>query len=459
MLYLDRIREALKDGSVKYAVILGLFILLTAPLSWLYYDIRYYIDWYKVVFRNPLHTIVVRLNPNTPSLILTIPSGLLRVYVEADKVSYPPLPVLLFVATYAAANAVTRYLPLIRLIIKLPLILSYYSITYLIGKNYGSKARMLWLTNVFSFITIYTYHTDLIVALAILLAYISYTKNKLFVTGVMASIAFLFKPFSVIPLLPIVLKTIYCLNTRSLAKLTLGFITTTTIVILPFFLVNPWIFIYKAVLYHSYRYPQEYSLWAIPIYAANYDFTKIPEFIVWLWFPIYLITIVYVAIHMIRKKNFDELNVLKYVVILSLLSLLINKIGNLNYFTWYLPLIIIYITKTELHRDNRFLTIYVSIPTALGVLAGFFTFYAAFVVGEPIYIIEDRSLYSPYIAEKSFDPTTIQAILAEFFRLNALWFFKPLYESSNLSYIIYTLLYNIFLIYMVIKFVCIKHGT
>lgn len=449
----------LKDKSTLLAICLGLSILFTAPQSWLYYDIRYYIDWYNVVWSKSFYTIILKLNPSTPSLVLTIPSGLLRVYIEAEKVSYPPLPILLFVATYSIANAATRSIPLIRFIVKLPVILSYFIITYLLGKNYGSKARTLWLINVFSFVTIFTYHTDLIVALAILLAYIAYTRNRFFMTGLYASIAFLFKPFSIVPLLPLVLKIIHQSNIKDFIKLTLGFTLSTVAVIQPFLLVDPSVFINKAILYHSYRYPQEYSLWAIPIYLTNYDFTKIPYLLVWIWSPVLIIALATVAIQFIRARDFSELNVLKYIIIISLLSLLINKVGNLNYFTWFLPLLVIYIVNTKLYSDRKFLTIYLAIPIALGIFAGFFTFYAAFIVGEPIYIIEDQSLYSPYIAEKSFDPASLQATIAEYLRLRALWFFKPLYETYNLTYVMYTLLYVFFLLYLLFKIKGVRSGA
>lgn len=429
------------------------------PYSWLYYDVRYYLEWYRVVWSKQHPVYIVSVHPQCPLLTIPIPAGILDVYREASKASYPPLPIILFIFTHSIASTYSDNVALVRFINKLPIYISYLLITMLLYRRFGKKTCLIWLFNVFSFVTLFSYHMDLIVGLFLLLFYLNHLDGKPFKSGLSLALAFLIKPYCVLSSIPIALSYIKRKAYKDFIKLVVAGTSATLLVIFPFISVDPHSFINKAFLYHTYRYPQEYSLWALPIYLSNFKLTIIPHWLNVAWSPILLFLLIVISILFLREKNVDNDVVLKYTVLISLVSIVVNKVGNLNYIVWILPLFSIYIVKYKLYLDKTFITTYISTSIALGVFAGYTTFYAAFVTGEGIYIIEDQTVYSIYLAEGTFDKNTFQFQLAEFLRVNAYWLYKPLYDSLHISYAIYTVFYNSFLIYSITKVIKVKHAV
>jgi len=440
-----------RDGILVW-VLSNVFLLTTIPFSWLYYDVRYYYEWVEITWSNGW--IIAFLKPIgvTPPLLI-IPRGLLYIYEYATKASYPPIPILLFVTTHTLATRLTNLLPLIRLIDKIPLVIAFNMIYLYLKKNYGWKTGLIWLITPFSYLTIYTYHTDLLVALFLLLAYTDLTKrNDYLKNSVYTALASLVKPFvAVTALIPI--TVLY--RRREYRAIILYTLTAVSIVLLvtaPYLLVNPRSFIDKAVLFHADRYPQEHSLWAIPVYVVNYNISILPPVLKYLWTPIYLIALIYIVYKLFREKELNNQIILKYYLVLMIASLIVNKIGNLNYYIWLVPLLIIYMYYTGLYRETRYLTIYIAVGFAMTILSPLTTFYTAFIVQGSIYIIEDSAYYSAVdLASKSFDEMTIQYIMANYFRREAYWLFNTLYTSIHISYIVYTVIYNLYLIYTLYK--------
>ncbi len=439
-----------REGLIPY-ILANIYLLATIPFSWLYYDIRYYLEWVDITWRYGFILAYVNIPIAPVPLYILFPRGVLYIYIYATKASYPPLPILLFITTHSIASSITSFLPIIRLIDKLPLVISFNLIYYYLKKNYGWIAGLLWILNHFSYATIYSYQTDLLTSLFLLLSFLEFIKKKNLVkSSIYLALASLIKP---LVLLAGILYLIILLKDRrwsSIIYFILPGLVTGLLFIIPYLLVDSHSFLYKAFFFHGDRFPQEYSLWAIPIYIVNYNVSLLPSWLKYIWLPFFLLGILYVFYRFYRLEYYNEKNMVKYLSLLFLFMLLLNKVGNPNYFLWGLPFLIIYMVVEKLYRDRKFLLLYIFVSLVMIIVAPLMTFYTAFVVQGSVFIIEDLSYYSATgLAQRSFDPHTLQFIIADYLRVNAYWFFNIIYMGINISYIIYTLIYNFYLIYLI----------
>ncbi|MET1159903.1 MAG: hypothetical protein ABWW65_02985 [Thermoprotei archaeon] len=434
-------------------VLMNVYLFIIMPFSWLYYDIRYYLEWVKIALSRGIEILFIKPPLSLFPFIMCIPPGILDIYTYATKASYPPIPIILFITTHSIATFFTNILPLVRIIDKLPLVIAFNVTYYILRKHYGWKTATFWILGQYLFMTIYSYHTDLLVAMFLVLSYISYEKGNNILATIYLVLASMIKPIVVIIGLLYLLDLLRKEKYRDiLTVLAVGLLTTLAI-LAPFLKNDPVSLIYKAFLFHTNRYPQEYSLWAIPIYVLNYDFTLIPPLLTWIWMPGYLLFLAYVLIHFWLKGFREKHYLVKYIILVLLVTILCNKVGNPNYFTWVTPFIAIYASLKDLLKDKYFVMLYILVSFLMVYVAPFTTFYTAFIVQKSVFIIEDLTYYSATgLAQYSFDPYTIQYVVAEFFRTNLYWFFNLVYAGLNVSYILYTLIYNAYIIYLIKTF-------
>jgi len=443
--------------GLLFLVLINIYLIMIIPYSWLYYDVRYYLEWYEVTWSKGY--LILAFNPGVFTIpVIIIPRGLLYIYVYAAKASYPPIPILLFITTHTCASAVSSSLQIIRLIDKLPLVIAF-NLTYIILKKYyGWKAGVLWLLSGFPYLTINNYHVDVLVALFLLLSIVYLTrKNNALLAGVFLALAGLIKPLVVIAGLVHIVYLFRKAGFKNAVAFVVAGLATGVLISAPFLYINARAFLAKAVFFHSERYPQEYSLWAIPIYAVNYNMELIPSWLKYAWLPVYVGVLVLLIKRLVSEREFSEEYLIKYTLTSLIISFLAIKVGNITYFTWAVPLIAAYAAINHLYRNERFMLLYIFTSLALTVLAPFTTFYSAYVVQGSVYIVEDLSYYSVVdLTRKSIDEITIQYILGEYFRVYAYRFFEYMYMGLNISYIIYTLIYNSYLIYL-LKILYGKH--
>lgn len=437
-------------GGILLYILANMYLLSTIPFSWLYYDIRYYLEWVDLAWSRGLTVILTRI-PGFPPVVV-LPRGILYIYVYATKASYPPLPIWLFIATHSLASSISPSLQVIRLIDKFPLIISFNLIYLLLRKYYGWKAGFLWIINHFSYATIYSYHTDLIVGLFLILFYINFIHGNYGRSSLFLAAASLFKPIvlisAIIPLIVMLRGKKY----REILWFIIPGLILGVVVLFPYLYVDPNAFLYKAIFFHGQRYPQEYSLWAIPIYLAKYDLTIIPDWIKWAWMPVYVIVLSSIIYKFLKLREYDEDIMLKYILLILLATLLVNKVGNTNYFLWVLPFLAIFTVKERLYRDRNYMVLYIFVSILMVVVAPVMTFYTAFVVQGDVFVIEDLTYYSATsLARRTFDPYTLQYILADYLRMNAYWLFSIIYMGISISYSIYSLVYGLYLIYLIKK--------
>ncbi len=424
-----------KNGLIGL-ILANIFILVFAPTHWLYYDVRYFIEWVDVIKQH----------------------GLLSVYIYSHKVAYPPIPVIVFTSMHMLASSITSSTYLIRLIDKIPLILAFNIIYYLLRKHYGLSTAYLWIVNYASYLTIFAYQFDLLAVLFLLASFIELTRNNpsplrlglynAFYLLVKQGLVFL----AFIPLIYLLKKY----GVKPAMKYVLVGLTIGLVFIFPFIIYNPGSFIEKVLFFHSVRYPQELSLWAIPVYLSNFNYTIIPTWYSWLWFPIYLFATIYLLYKFYRCKQVDDKIVLKYIILLLIVLLVINKVGNENYLVWIIPFLAIFLSLHPEYRDLR-LT-YITLPVMIGLIFPLLTYFAAAVAQGSLLIMEDLSHYSAmWLVERSFERGAIIFPLIDYARIYFYGFFDALYKCMWISSTIFVLLYNACLLYIFKKIYCIKY--
>ncbi len=424
-----------KNGLVGF-IIANVFILVFAPTHWLYYDVRYFIEWVDVIKQH----------------------GLFSVYSYAHKVAYPPIPVIVFTLMHTFASSITSSTYLIRLIDKIPLILAFNIIYYLLRKHYGLSAAHLWLVSYASYLTIFAYQFDLLTVLFLLASFIELIKknpsplrlglyNALYLL-VKQGLVFL----AFIPLIYLLKKY----GVKPAMKYVLAGLATGLVFILPFIIYDPCSFIEKVLFFHSARYPQELSLWAIPVYLSNFNYTIIPTWYSWLWFPIYLFATIYLLYKFYRCKQINDKIVLKYIILLLIVLLVTNKVGNENYLVWIVPFLAIYLSLHPEYRDLRL--IYIVLPVMSSLLFPLVTYFAAAVAQGSLLIMEDLSHYSAmWLMERSFERGAIIFPLIDYARIYFYGFFDALYKCMWVSSTIFVVFYNVYLLYVFKKIYSIKY--
>jgi uncharacterized membrane protein len=413
-------------------VVANIICVLLAISSWNYYDVRYFLEWYTY-----------------------FASGrLLYVYASSiyDKIAYPPLPVLVFVTAHHAAVSLTESIEAIRLIDKLPLIISFNAIYFVLRKQYGRRAGLLWLINISGYIIISGYQFDLIAALFLLLGYVQLTRGDFLKSAVYLTLAALVKQvlavFILIPLLIKLKNRDYrgLLHTTSVAAgVGLMFVT-------PFLLADPYAFIRRVFFFHATRYPQELSLFAIPLYAAWYNVNTVPAWLVWAWIiplAIYMLLLYYCFL---KEPEYNGKVLLKYFISLLVGLLVFNKIGGFNYFTWLVPFLVVFTIENPLYSGkNLFEKLYVSMPIISSILYYVSTLFAAAVASSEIFMVEDLNWVSAEeVILRSTSASSLLYTLVQACRSNSLLsiLFTILNQSKPVSQIFFTVIYNSYLLYI-----------
>ncbi|MEM0001155.1 MAG: hypothetical protein QXY82_07580 [Desulfurococcaceae archaeon] len=374
--------SSLKAKTVKMVrghlilIIANAGVIYLAMSGWNYYDIRYFILWHDNYFAR---------------------GRIFEVYASDLKVAYPPLAVLIFVLTHSLAVAISPGNIFVwRLVDKLPLLVSFNAIYFLLRRNYGKFASNLWLLNFVTYSVISSYQFEPISSLFVLLAILSVKKGRYALYGLFSTIATLIKQgFAVILALPII-ELLGRRAYKEAVKYVLVAVVTGALFTLPFFVVDPKGFIEKVLLFHAKRPPQYLSIWAVPAYLVKYELNRVPGWISSAWiFPfIAFIALIFYLFLKDSKEGRPDLETLyvRYIVILMAGFLLLNKVGNINYFLWLSVPLIIFTASAKKHDSvlaKKLATISIFTSFAITVVFGFLTVFVQVVAGYPIFIFED----------------------------------------------------------------------
>jgi len=363
-------------------IIVTILVFWLTLSGWNYYDVRYFLRWYEEYFK---------------------PGRILDVYTSQDptfKAAYPPLAILIFTVMYHLATTLSRDIVVQIFITKLLLVVGFYSTYIILTKKYGEIAGYLWVINPLVYVIISTFQFDLIITPLLLLAlYYLIEERNYYLYSVLIALSALVKQIIalllVVPLILLIKKR----NYTTLFKYILVIVLIAMPILLPFFIRDPWGFIEKVVLFHMKRPPQQLSIWAIPYYYVAYNLYAVPSIFTNIWFPCFIVYLIFIIFMSFREKIYDEGSyMLKYTILVASGFFIISKVVNVNYYSWFLPVIIILLSKLRCEvvvyknaiRNYIFAFLWIS-------SYGFFASFAPIIAGDPLFIFEDWCWIPPEI--------------------------------------------------------------
>ncbi len=386
-------------NSTKLRVLILMLILaFFSACMWNWYDVSIFENWVKASGYTKLYRIY-----EVPLLLENL----------SYRVVYPPIPPLIYIATRylvdLAINAIVsagRAIPAIggalgaavdyflRITLKLPLLIFTVGLAILLRKKLGSEALYWALAGIPTIVTLATYQFDPLVAFFLYLAIVGLDIPRigLYVTSLATALTVLTKPLAVVALLPLVYYIFRKEGADSLAKYLIISSAITAIVVLPFFLANPYAFIYNVFSFHSERPPQYVSLWNIFVLLSNRN-QEVVKIVNIVWLPTLLIIILIVFLILRRSLDFgDKDSVVIASLIIMLTILTFNKVVNPNYLLWAYPLVI-YLALNQRFKFKGALVMY-NVAAILATLwSGLYMLIPALV--NDVVVIEETGEFIP----------------------------------------------------------------
>ncbi|MEM4775469.1 MAG: hypothetical protein QW489_03815, partial [Sulfolobales archaeon] len=337
--------DALKKSKLK---VIPLILILTvfSVSMWNWYDISIFENWVSVYKYAGLYK------------IYEVPLSLGNI---SYRVVYPPIPPLIYIGTHwlvdafiSVVNSISNSMPsvgqallaitdhVVRGVMKLPLLAFTIALAIMLWRKFGSEAFYWIVMGIPTLVTLANYQFDPLVAFFLYLAIIGLELSRVgvYISSLSTALVILTKPLAAIPLIPLV----YYVYSRTKIGGLIRYLTVTSVVVLilvlPFFLANPYAFIYNVILFHSGRAPQYVSLWNIFVLLSGRN-SEVINLVNVVWLPVMLIAIVGTFLLLkkrIKMKNKDDV-ALATLVLLSIV-LVLNKVVNPNYLLWAYPLIV-----------------------------------------------------------------------------------------------------------------------
>ncbi len=370
------------DRSDKLCLVAVLIVIVVAMIGWNWYDVKIFLNW----------------------VLASKQLSIIRIYEAYElygpqfRAVYPPLPILVFIATDIFANKLikgvsslattisTEFLPIFisyanKLLLKLPVIIPTLLLAMLLSRFCKKKEAAYWLLlGIPTLITVGTYQFDSLLALFLFLSIVSLTRwRKDWISALFLALATLTKPIAAIFYLPIA----FYIGDRKKALRYLGVLATfITIGVLPFLMIEPKAFLENVLAFHMDRPPQYSSIWNIPILLSMRD-PRVVSLIDKLWIFGYA-TALGIIMALFKPKVGDERSLLISIVAIGIVTTFANKVVNPNYLMWVYPEIVMLAMAYGLTRAAKTYNIYCCIGTLWPAI------YVAIpaLVGAPMYIEE-----------------------------------------------------------------------
>lgn len=333
--------------SAKLKMLLLALVLAVFSLSmWNYYDIKIFENWVVVYKYMGLYK------------IYEVPLSLGNI---SYRVVYPPIPPLIYIGTHwlvdvivNAVTSVSRSVPevgqallaatdhLVRGVIKLPLLIFTIALAVLLWRRFGSEASYWVVIGVPTIVTLANYQFDPLVAFFLYLAIIGLDVPRagLYVSSISVALVVLTKPLAAIPLLPLVIYIYRKMGLGGLVRYVAVALGVVLAFVLPFFLANPYAFLYNVILFHSSRAPQYVSIWNALVLLSGRN-PEVVRLVSMMWLPVMLAAVGGTFLLLKRRLDIaDKDHVILMTLILMTIVLVLNKVVNPNYLLWAYPLIV-----------------------------------------------------------------------------------------------------------------------
>ncbi len=425
-------------------VVATIVIVVAAVIVWNYYDVTIFTNWVKIY--NEI--------------------GLLNLYTmyrynESYRVVYFPLAPLTFIAFYNLGETTVEVLvnstgmntsstqlevlttTLLRVISKLPLILSVYLTAYILYKKEGAEVTRWWFYSIPLIIAVATYQFDPLMILFLLAGSYWLAEKKWLRAGMAWGLGTAIK---YVPIILIPVAFMASEEKRDFLKFITAFIGVVLLVTLPFLLIDPEGFYMNVFEFHSDRPPQYLSIFNVPVLLSNRD-PNIMQLVTQIW-PYLFVLIYIITLLIIKPRPGDKDSIFVSILALLLVFTIFNKVINPNYLLWSYPYIIYVLIRRRKKLGLRLLII-ASITAMLW--PGLYLYVPA-ILNKPAYIEEEMRYYNARIlVEKSFQGSgkiflQLLFIIGGFLKP----FFTLIYNNMNILGVIMILTYFLSLMYIAV---------
>ena len=351
----------MKQLDAKLAIAIAI-LLLVAVIGWNWYDVKIFLNW--VLAAKQLS--IVRIYEAY------------ELYGPQFRAVYPPLPILIFIATdsfvddllseiskactYISANIasiLTSYA--YRLLLKAPVVIPAALLAMILARVYKRREIAYWiLLGVPTLVTIGTYQFDSLLALFLALSLVALTRwGKPKLSAVFLALATLTKPIAAVFYLPI---ATYIGKRREALEYLALFVAISLAFIAPFALLEPRAFVENVLEFHMGRPPQYLSIWNVPVLLSMRS-SAVVSVVDRVWILGYALAIALV-VALIKPKPRDELSLLSMVVAIGVVTTFVNKVVNPNYLMWVYPEVVVLAFVYGRALLNKLYNIYASVGIA-----------------------------------------------------------------------------------------------
>lgn len=376
-------------------IVATIIIVVAAVIVWNYYDITIFTNWVKIY--NEI--------------------GLLNLYTmyrynESYRVVYFPLAPLTFITFYNLGETTVEVLvnttsintsstqlevittALLRVISKLPLILSVYLTAYILYRKEGPEITRWWFYSIPLIIAVATYQFDPVMILFLLAGSYWITEKKWLKAGVAWGLGTAIK---YVPIILIPVAFMASEKRKDFIKFMATFIIVVLLVTLPFLLIDPEGFYMNVFEFHSDRPPQYLSIFNVPVLLTDRD-PSITYIVTRIW-PYLFIIIYIVALLIIKPKPGDKDSIFISILALLLVFTIFNKVINPNYLLWSYPYIIYVLVRRKKKWGLRLLVL----ASIIAMLWPGIYLYTPAILDKPTYIEEEMKYYNArLLVERSF---------------------------------------------------------
>ncbi len=381
---IDKIVGWLERHS-RVALVLGMIVVtLAASIGWNYYDIMWWIEWDRIASEYGLFAVYAHCVP------------------PLCKVPYPPLAVLVFLASYRLATLVSgSVLWVTMLILKLLLVILPGFAIYIALSRYVSRAAgILWIFSLPFLQIVFALQFDVLLAALLLASSIAFLKRRYSLAGLFTSLAVLVKQSAAVVVPVMLIALIASRNREGLARFALGMIPAAAL-LTPFVLHNPAAFLYDVFLFHSTRIPQDLSLWAIPTHIFGEHVANI-----WIlksgWVLPFALSYIALLVYIWRRRLWEERGGIMLAMALALLLFIVfGKIGNFNYLVWPLPLAIAGLYLTDRRKCIEVATLFSVAIVVAQVPYITMLYLVPAALDRPMFVAEDLSFWPPRVLIES----------------------------------------------------------
>lgn len=363
-----------------YIILAAIMVIAAMVVGWNYYDVMWWIQWYKIVEEKG-------------------PTSLLEIYRLCSpsecKAPYPPLAIVIFVAAYAPLQPLP---PIMRMILlKVLLVLIPGLVVYrILKRSRGPDVALVWVISIPFLQILLALQFDVLIALLILLSINMVLHNKIVKSAILLALATLIKHVVVIAL-PIYVMFLWARKSvNTVAKYVAVYLSTVGGIVLPFFIAAPNEFLGHILFFHSSRAPQDLSLWALPtlIHRENVALVQTVVSNIWgIFFAVCYTAVTYLLYRLLKTSRTTDINKVLPLSISTILLMYIalNKIGNLNYVVWTIPPSFIVLKRKHIKTVFK-------LTTLLGLAGALVYIFMLYIppasANAPVFIVEDLTYWN-----------------------------------------------------------------